>query len=118
MKLVNKIIIATGTLFGLIASLSLLQRKTILLTGSIEFYKNTKIEDFKKVVLKKEHTIRKITGNNEGFTIFKDENVFLEAKERNSISALGKKMSIGNYKVIPITKSIKLDANIIIELTE
>ena len=76
MKLFKKIIIATGTLFGLVVSLSLLQRKTLLLIGKIEYYKDTKIEDFKEISLKKEHSIRKITGNNKGFTIFKDIYVF------------------------------------------
>ena len=118
MKLIKKIIIATGTLFGLAATLSLMQRKTMLINGSIEFYKDTKIEDFKEIILKKEHSIRKITGNNEGFTIYKNADVFLETKEKNSISALGKKLPIGKYKVIPISKSLKLNSNVIIELVE
>jgi len=118
MKLIKKILIATGTLFGLAATLSLFQRKTLLLIGNIEFYKDTKIEDFKETILKKEHTIRKITGNNQGFIIFKDKDVFFETKERNSISAFGKKLPIGKYKVIPISKSTKIDANVLIELAE
>jgi len=118
MKLFKKILIATGTLFGLAASLSFLQRKRLLLIGKIEYYNNTKIEDFKEIIVKKDYIIRKITGNNEGFIIFKDENVFFETKERNSISAFGKKIPIGKYKVIPISKSLKLDSNVVIELTE
>lgn len=118
MKLFQKIIIATGTLFGLVATLSLLQRKTILLLGSIEYYKNTKIEDFKELILKKEYSIRKVTGNNEGFTIFKDNEVFFETNERNSISSFGKKIEPGKYYVVPKSKNKKLDSNIVIELAE
>ncbi len=117
MKLFQKIIIATGTLFGLALSLSLLQRKTILLTGSINYRGNKKNEDCEELELKKNHTIRKISGGNEGFILYKNKKEFLKSSERNSLSVIGTHFSTGVYKVLPINSG-KRPADIVIELVE
>jgi len=117
MKLFQKIIIATGTLFGLALSLSLFQRKTILLTGSINYQGSKKNEESQYLHLEKEHTIRKISGNNEGFILYKNNEEFLKSSERNSISVVGTRFGKGIYKVLPVN-SAKRPANIVIELAE
>ncbi|MBN1250864.1 MAG: hypothetical protein JXR51_06985 [Bacteroidales bacterium] len=118
MKLFKKIIIATGTLFGLALSLSLLQRKTLLLAGKIEFLDDIKFEDLKELTLKKDYTIRKVSGNNEGFKIYRNNQVFFETSEKNSLSAFGLHLSSATYKVAPISRSKKSDSSVIIELVE
>ncbi len=117
MKLFKKIIVATGALFGLALSLSLLQRKTFLLTGSINYTGNKKSETSKEIGLKKDHTIRKISGNNEGFILYKNNKEFLKSLERNSLSVVGTCFGIGTYKVLPINSG-KRPADIVIELVE
>ncbi len=117
MKLLKKIIIATGVLFGLAASLSLFQRKTILLTGRIDYTGNKKNEDAQELELEKEHSIRKISGNNEGFILYKNNEEFLKKSERNPISAVGTHLGKGIYKVVPVN-SAKRPADIVIELVE
>ncbi len=117
MKLLKKIIIATGVLFGLAASLSLFQRKTILLTGRVDYTGNKKNEDAKELKLEKEHSIRKISGNNEGFILYKNNEEFLKSSERNPISVVGTHLGKGIYKVVPVN-SAKRPADIVIELVE
>ena len=117
MKLFKKIIIATGALFGLALSLSLFQRKTILLTGRIDYRRNKKYEDAKELELEKEHSIRKVSGNNEGFILYKNNEEFLKSQERNSLSVVGTKLGKGIYKVAPINSG-KRPADIVIELVE
>ena len=118
MKLFKKIIIATGALFGLAVSLSLFQRKTVLLSGRIDFIDKTKHEVSKELKLEKEHRIRKISGNNEGFIIYKNKQEFLKSTERNDISFFGKMLSIGAYTVLPVSRGKNQIANIVIELVE
>jgi len=117
MKLFQKIIIATGTLFGLALSLSLFQRKTILLTGSINYQGNKKNEEAEELELEKEHTIRKISGNNEGFILYKNNEEFLKSSGRNSLSVVGTGFGKGIYKILPLN-SAKRPADIVIELVE
>ena len=117
MKLFQKIIIATGTLFGLALSLSLFQRKTILLTGRINYQENKKNEETEDLKLEKEHTIRKISGNNEGFILYKNNEEFLKSSERNPLSVVGTCFDKGIYKVLPINLA-KRPADIVIELVE
>lgn len=117
MKIFKKIIIATGALFGLALSLSLFQRKTILLTGRIDYRRNKKYEDAKELELEKEHSIRKVSGNNEGFILYKNNVEFLKTSERNALSAVGTKLGKGIYKVSPINSG-RRQADIVIELVE
>ena len=117
MKLFQKIIIATGALFGLALSLSLMQRKTILLTGRIDYKGNKKNEEAKGLELEKEHRIRKISGNNEGFILYKNNKEFLKSAERNSLSVVGTHLGKGIYKVLPVNTG-RRPADIVIELVE
>ncbi|MEN8122715.1 MAG: hypothetical protein ABFS35_20410 [Bacteroidota bacterium] len=117
MKLFKKIIIATGVLFGLAASLSFFQRKTILLTGRIDYTGNKKNEETPELELEKEYTIRKISGNNEGFILYKNNKEFLKSSERNSLSVAGTRLGKGIYKVLPVNSG-KRPADIVIELVE
>ena len=117
MKLFKKIIIATGALFGLALSLSLFQRKSILLTGRIDYRRNKKYEDAKELELEKEHSIRKVSGNNEGFILYKNNEEFLKSLERNSLSVAGTQLGKGIYKVLPVNSG-KRPADIVIELVD
>ena len=118
MKLFKKIIIATGALFGLAMSLSLFQRKTVLLAGEIDYVAGNKKDEAKEVKLEKEHSIRKISGNNEGFIIYKDKQEFLKSTERNDILLFGKKLGTGIYSVLPISRGTNQAANVVVELVE
>jgi hypothetical protein len=118
MKIFKKIIVAAGTLFGLAVSLSLLQRKTLLLTGRITFQGNKKNEEAEEIKLDKVHSIRKISGNNEGFVLFKNKGEFFKISERNPISAVGMRLEPGSYKVSPLNGGGKRTADIVIELVE
>lgn len=117
MKLFKKIIIATGVLFGFAISLSLFQRKTILLTGRIDYRGNKKYEDAKELELEKEHTIRKVSGNNEGFILYKNNEEFLKSSERNSLSVVSTRLGKGIYKVLPVNSG-KRPVDIVIEVVE
>jgi len=114
----KKIIVAAGTLFGLALSLSLLQRKTILLNGRITYQGNKKNEEAEEIKLDKVHSIRKISGNNEGFVLFKNKEELFKILERNPISAVGMRLETGFYKVLPLNGGGKRTADIVIELVE
>lgn len=118
MKIFKKIIVAAGTLFGLALSLSLMQRKTILLTGRISYKGNKKNEEAEEIKLDKVHSIRKISGNNEGFVLFKNKKELLKVSERNAISAVGMHLEPGSYKVLPLNGDGKRTTDIVIELVE
>ena len=118
MRMFKKIIVAAGTLFGLVLSLSLLQRKTVLLNGRITYQGNKKNEEAEEVVLEKKHTIRKISGNNEGFVLFKNGKEFFRLSERNPLSAVGMRLDEGTYKVSPLNGGGKRTADIVLELVE
>jgi len=71
----------------------------------------------RQLELEKEHTIRKISGNNEGFILYKNNKEFLKSLERNSLSVVGTCLVEGIYKVLPINSG-RRPTDIVIELVE
>ncbi len=116
MGFVKKVFIAAGTIFGLALSLSLMQRKTLILSGRIYYSGNRKFEEAKELNLERQAAIRKISGNNQGFILYKDNKEILKSLEQNAFSMVGTKLESGIYKVLPISSGGRRPAHVLIEL--
>ena len=116
MGFVKKVLIAAGTLFGVALGLSLMQRKTVILSGRIYYSGNRKFEDADEITLETQGSIRKVSGNNEGFILYKSGKEIFKSMERNALSVWGTKLDAGIYKVLPIQASGRRPADVAIEI--
>lgn len=116
MGFVKKVFIAAGTIFGLALGLSLMQRKTLILSGRIYYSGNRKFEEAEELNLERQVTIRKISGHNQGFILYKEGKEILKSMEQNAFSMVGTKLESGIYKVLPITFGGRRPAHVLIEL--
>jgi hypothetical protein len=115
MGFIKKVFVAAGTIFGLALGLSLMQRKTIIISGRIYYSGNKKFEEAEEISLDTKGSIRKISGNNKGFILYKDGKEILKSMEQNAFSMIGAKLEPGIYKVLPITAGGRRPAHVIIE---
>ncbi len=116
MGFIKKVFVAAGTIFGLALGLSLMQRKTIILSGRVYYSGNKKFETAEELSIETQGSIRKISGNNEGFVLYKDGKEILKSMEQNAFSTVGTKLDKGTYKVLPITSGGRRPAHVIIEI--
>ncbi len=116
MGFVKKVFIAAGTIFGLALGLSLMQRKTLILSGRIYYSGNRKFEEAEEINIETHASIRKISGNNQGFILYKDGKEILKSLEQNAFSMVGTKLQSGVYKVLPVTTGGRRPAHVVIEL--
>ncbi|MCF6240542.1 MAG: hypothetical protein L3J74_04255 [Bacteroidales bacterium] len=116
MGFIKKVFIAAGTIFGLALSLSLMQRKTLILSGRVYYSGNRKFEEAEELKLDTKGSIRKISGNNQGFILYKDGKEILKSMEQNAFSMVGTKLENGVYKVLPLTFGGRRPAHVIIEI--
>ena len=116
MSFVKKVLVAAGTLFGLALSLSLMQRETVILSGRIYYLGNRKFEEAEELTVETSGSIRKVSGNNKGFILYRDGKEVLKSLEQNSFNVIGSKLEKGVYKVLPITLGGRRPADVVLEI--
>ena len=117
MKFVKRVAIAAGTLFGLVLGFALMQRKTVILTGRIYYSGNRKFEEAEELEIENVGNIRKVSGNNKGFILYRNGKEILKSLEQNSLSVVGSKLEKGIYKVLPVTPGGRRPATVVLEIT-